>query len=133
MPKMTLSHFEASILFALFASMVMGIVSKKTDAVVVGAEPGAAKLTKARELGVPVLDEAGFSVLLATGHSSLVTRRRKSRKASVWTSFPRRACPREGEGLESKIPYTVFKLSSRNRLTTSDCRRRKCWPDRDSV
>lgn len=31
MPKMNLSHFEASILFALFASIVMGIVSKKTD------------------------------------------------------------------------------------------------------
>jgi hypothetical protein len=32
MPKVTLSHFEASILFALFASVVMGIVTKKTDA-----------------------------------------------------------------------------------------------------
>ncbi|MEO7652298.1 MAG: hypothetical protein ABIZ80_17675 [Bryobacteraceae bacterium] len=31
MPKMNLSHFEASLLFALFASVVMGIVSKKTD------------------------------------------------------------------------------------------------------
>jgi hypothetical protein len=31
MPKMNLSHFEASILFALFASVVMGIVTKKTD------------------------------------------------------------------------------------------------------
>ena len=31
MPKMNLSHFEASLLFALFASVVMGIVTKKTD------------------------------------------------------------------------------------------------------
>jgi DNA ligase (NAD+) len=44
-----------------------GSVSKKTDAVVVGAEPGAAKLTKAEELGVPILDEVGFARLLETG------------------------------------------------------------------
>ena len=44
-----------------------GSVSKKTTAVVVGEEPGASKVTKATELGVPVLDEAGFAVLLATG------------------------------------------------------------------
>ena len=31
MPKITLSHFEFSILFALLASVVMGIVTKKTD------------------------------------------------------------------------------------------------------
>jgi len=31
MPKINLSHFEAAILFALFTSTVMGIVSKKTD------------------------------------------------------------------------------------------------------
>jgi DNA ligase (NAD+) len=42
-------------------------VSKKTTAVVVGADPGAAKLSKAQELGVPVLDEAGFVHLLETG------------------------------------------------------------------
>ncbi|MEA3077209.1 MAG: ligase [Actinomycetota bacterium] len=44
-----------------------GSVSKKTTAVVVGESPGAAKLTKAEELGVPVLDEAGFAHLLKTG------------------------------------------------------------------
>jgi DNA ligase (NAD+) len=44
-----------------------GSVSKKTTAVVVGAEPGQAKLTKAEELGVPILDEAGFRHLLETG------------------------------------------------------------------
>ena len=44
-----------------------GSVSKKTTAVVVGAEPGQAKLSKAEELGVPILDEAGFIRLLETG------------------------------------------------------------------
>jgi DNA ligase (NAD+) len=42
-------------------------VSKKTTAVVVGEAPGAAKLTKAEELGVPILDEAAFATLLETG------------------------------------------------------------------
>jgi DNA ligase (NAD+) len=42
-------------------------VSKKTTAVVIGAEPGAAKLSKAQELGVPILDEAAFVRLLETG------------------------------------------------------------------
>jgi DNA ligase (NAD+) len=44
-----------------------GSVSKKTYAVVVGADPGASKLTKAEELGVPIVDEAGFTALLETG------------------------------------------------------------------
>jgi hypothetical protein len=29
--RMNLSHFEASFLFALFTSVVLGVVSKKTD------------------------------------------------------------------------------------------------------
>lgn len=44
-----------------------GSVSAKTFAVVVGVAPGASKITKAEQLGIPVLDEAGFEVLLATG------------------------------------------------------------------
>jgi DNA ligase (NAD+) len=44
-----------------------GSVSKKTTAVVVGEDPGASKLTKAQELGVPVLNEAAFVRLLETG------------------------------------------------------------------
>jgi len=43
---------------------VAGSVSKKTDYVVAGEKAGS-KLAKAQELGVPVLDEAGFRALLA--------------------------------------------------------------------
>ena len=42
-------------------------MSKKTTAVVVGAEPGASKLAKAQQLGVPLIDEAAFESLLETG------------------------------------------------------------------
>jgi DNA ligase (NAD+) len=44
-----------------------GSVSAKTFAVVVGESPGAGKLTKAEQLGVPILDEDGFDKLLETG------------------------------------------------------------------
>jgi DNA ligase (NAD+) len=44
-----------------------GSVSKKTDYVVVGEAPGAAKLSKAEELGIPILDEPAFRRLLETG------------------------------------------------------------------
>jgi DNA ligase (NAD+) len=44
-----------------------GSVSKKTTALVLGADPGAAKVAKATEAGVPVIDEAAFEQLLQTG------------------------------------------------------------------
>ncbi len=44
-----------------------GSVSKKTTALVVGEGPGASKLTKAEELGVPIIDEKAFVKLLETG------------------------------------------------------------------
>ena len=31
MPKMTLTHFEAAVLFAALTSIVLGVVTKRTD------------------------------------------------------------------------------------------------------
>jgi DNA ligase (NAD+) len=45
---------------------VTGSVSKKTAFVVAGRDAGS-KLARARELGVSVLDEAGFRARLAAG------------------------------------------------------------------
>jgi DNA ligase (NAD+) len=47
-----------------------GSVSKKTDFVVVGENAGS-KAEKAEQLGVPILDEAGFKQLLEAGPSGL--------------------------------------------------------------
>jgi len=44
-----------------------GSVSKKTYCVVVGEAPGAAKVTKASELGVPLVAASEFDTLLTTG------------------------------------------------------------------
>lgn len=44
-----------------------GSVSKKTFCLVVGAAPGASKVTKATDLGVPIVPEQGFRELLETG------------------------------------------------------------------
>nr|WP_246131317.1 NAD-dependent DNA ligase LigA [Cellulomonas aerilata] len=47
-----------------------GSVSKKTDFVVVGENAGT-KEARARELGVPILDEAGFALLLDQGPAAV--------------------------------------------------------------
>ncbi|GAA4721926.1 NAD-dependent DNA ligase LigA [Isoptericola chiayiensis] len=49
-----------------------GSVSKKTDYVVVGANAGS-KAAKAEELGLPILDEEGFTRLLEDGPAALET------------------------------------------------------------
>ncbi len=58
---------EAAEAITLRGGKSPGSVSKKTTALVVGDSPGAGKLTKAESLGVPIIDEAGFEHLLATG------------------------------------------------------------------
>jgi DNA ligase (NAD+) len=57
------SRDEATRLIEEAGGRVMGSVSKKTDYVVVGADPGS-KLDKARSLGVQTIDEAGLMKLL---------------------------------------------------------------------
>ncbi len=64
MPTLTRDDARAKIEAA--GGKVAGSVSKKTSYVVAGEEAGS-KLDKARELGVPVLDEAGLMDLLKRG------------------------------------------------------------------
>ena len=60
----SLSRDEAKERVEAAGGKVAGSVSKKTDYVVVGTEAGS-KLTKAQELGITVIDEAGLLALLA--------------------------------------------------------------------
>lgn len=61
----TLTREEAKQRIEALGGKVTGSVSQKTDYVVAGAEAGA-KLDKAQQLGIPVLDEAQFLELLKT-------------------------------------------------------------------
>lgn len=61
LPEMT--RDEARSLIEAAGGRVTGLVSKKTDFVLAGADPGS-KLDKANELGVPVIDEGEFKKML---------------------------------------------------------------------
>ncbi len=60
----SLTRDDATDLIVAAGGKVTGSVSKKTDYVIAGEEPGS-KLTKAEQLGVAILDEAGLRKLLA--------------------------------------------------------------------
>ncbi|MHB1372825.1 MAG: NAD-dependent DNA ligase LigA [Thauera sp.] len=60
----TLTRDEAKVLIEAQGGKVAGSVSKKTHYVVAGEDAGS-KLSRAQELGVPVVDEAGLRALLS--------------------------------------------------------------------
>lgn len=62
----TLSREQAQAMIEARGGKVAGSVSRKTHCVVVGADAGS-KLDKARELGVPAIDEAGLLALVQNG------------------------------------------------------------------
>jgi DNA ligase (NAD+) len=62
-----MSRDEAQKKLEALGAKVTGSVSKKTTSLIVGTEPGASKLEKARELGIATLDEAAFRTLII-GH-----------------------------------------------------------------
>lgn len=66
----TMGRDEAQAKLEMLGAKVSGSVSKKTHAVVAGAEAGS-KLEKAQLLGVSVLDESAFQALLASHASYL--------------------------------------------------------------
>jgi DNA ligase (NAD+) len=61
------SRSEAEEAIRLRGGKATGSVSKRTDFVVVGADPGASKVSRAEQLGVPLLDEEAFERILSTG------------------------------------------------------------------
>ncbi len=61
----SLTREAAAELIVAAGGKVTGSVSKKTDYVVAGAEPGS-KLAKAEQLGITIVDEAGLRKLLGS-------------------------------------------------------------------
>lgn len=62
---------EAKAAIEAVGGKVTGSVSKRTTALVAGDSPGGSKYTKAESLGIPIIDEGTFTLLLEEGASVL--------------------------------------------------------------
>ncbi len=82
-----LSRDAAQALIEEQGGKVSGSVSKKTDFVIAGIEAGS-KLDKAQSLGLVILDEAEFLMLLATGNDDLLSATKAEALASIDTNQP---------------------------------------------
>ena len=65
------SRDEAKIAVEERGGKVTSSVSSKTDAVVAGDAPGGAKVSKAEELGIPIVDEGVFAAILERGREAI--------------------------------------------------------------
>jgi DNA ligase (NAD+) len=82
----SMSREEASALIVAHGGKVSGSVSKKTDYLVVGSEPGETKFAKAQELGVSILDEAGLLALIGADRRSAPVASDDAHDATTTTS-----------------------------------------------
>ncbi|MCS6842118.1 MAG: NAD-dependent DNA ligase LigA, partial [Roseiflexus sp.] len=82
----SMSREEASALIVAHGGKVSSSVSKKTDYLVVGSDPGGTKLAKAQELGVPMLDEAGLMALIGADERNTLAASGKGRDRTPATS-----------------------------------------------
>ncbi len=77
------SRDQAKEAILLRGGKAAGSVSKKTAFVVIGDAPPGSKADKAAELGVPILDEAGFRTLLEFGPDAVTAAGGRRRRLSV--------------------------------------------------
>lgn len=100
------SREEGGELVTRYGGKIVGSVSKNTDYVVVGTDPGA-KYEKARELGVTILNEAEFEKLIENG----VPKEREIPEKPVKGKSKKKAGAAEKkeakEGKRSKTPKTL--------------------------
>ncbi|MCS6939654.1 MAG: NAD-dependent DNA ligase LigA, partial [Roseiflexus sp.] len=91
----SMSREEASALIVAHGGKVSGSVSKKTNYLVVGSDPGGTKFTKAQELGIPMLDEAGLLALIGASGRSAPAASSDDQDAAPATSRGTMAAPQQ--------------------------------------